>query len=382
MCAALLVPLTISDVSGQPMVHHLNPVALWSLAGLVNTADAWRWTAVLAATVTLAGVPVLRWSWTPPLLLGSLVTLIPLALTGHSSAGGSHDLATNSLLIHLVAASIWAGGLLALLAHALRAGAHTDLAARRFSAIALWCWVAMAFSGVVNALVRVLPADLLTTGYGRLVLAKLWRSAHWAIAAGGNATPVVVAVQQDPSRRGPLIRLALVEAALFGVTFGIAVGLGRTPPPPPPIRLPSIPEAEIGYGFDGPPTVARLLFDFRFDLVFGTAAIVFAALYVAAVLRLRRRRRRLAAGSDGGVAARLPVPAGRDVVGGGPVHAGDVQHAHGRPHGVVHAGARSCWCWPPRSPLPSGHCRLPGAPTRRECGNGCWRRCTARCRAC
>ena len=32
-CAALLVPLTISDVSGHRLVEHLNPVTLWSLAG-------------------------------------------------------------------------------------------------------------------------------------------------------------------------------------------------------------------------------------------------------------------------------------------------------------------------------------------------------------
>jgi len=86
-----------------------------------------------------------------------------------------------------------------------------------------------------------------------------------------------------------LIRLALTEAVVFGLTFGVAVGLGRTPPPPPPLRLPSIPEAEIGYDLDGPPALARILFDWRFDLVFGTAAIVLAGLYVAAVVRLRRR---------------------------------------------------------------------------------------------
>jgi putative copper resistance protein D len=102
----------------------------------------------------------------------------------------------------------------------------------------------------------------------------------------------VAALQEDSTQtkaRSALIRLGLIEAAVFGVTFGIAVGLGRTPPPPPPLRLPSIPEAEIGYDFDGPPTVARILFDWRFDLIFGTTAIVLAALYVAAVLRLRRR---------------------------------------------------------------------------------------------
>lgn len=289
VCAALLVPLTISDVSGQPVARHLNPVALWSLASLVNTAAAWRWTALLAAAVTLASLAVLRWSWTPLLLVGSVVTLVPLGLTGHSSAGGSHDLATNSLLIHLVAASLWAGGLLALLAHAIRSGEHPDLVARRFSSVALWCFVAMALSGVVNALVRVLPSDLLTTAYGRLVIAKVVALCLLGVVGWRQRRTGVVALQADPSSRRALIRLTLIEAVVFGVTFGIAVGLGRTPPPPPPILNPSIPEVKIGYDYAGPPTVARVLFDWRFDLIFGTAALVFAGLYLAAVLRLRRR---------------------------------------------------------------------------------------------
>ncbi len=291
VCAALLVPLTISDVSGHP-VADISPMRMWSLAGLITNASAWRWTAILAAVVTLASLSVLRWSWMPALVAASVLTLVPLGLTGHSSAGGSHDLATNGLLIHLVAASLWAGGLLALLAHALRGGGHLGLAARRFSMIALWCWVAMAVSGLVNALVRVQPSDLFSTDYGRLVTAKVvalcllgglgWRQRRVSVAA----------LQADPrpSRaRAALLRLTLIEAAIFGVTFGIAVGLGRTPPPPPPARLPSIPEAEIGYDFDGPPTVARLLFEWRFDLIFGSAALIFAALYVAGLVRLRRR---------------------------------------------------------------------------------------------
>ena len=292
VCAALLVPLTVSDVSGRPLVALLNPVRIWSVAGLVTTASAWRWTAALAALVMLASLSVLRWSWTPLLFAGSLLTLIPLGLTGHSSAGGSHDLATNSLLIHLVAAGLWGGGLLALAAYGMRGGGHVALAARRFSAIALWCWVAMAVSGLVNAAVRVPLGDLLTTDYGRLVVGKFaalcvlgvigWRQRRSAVA-GLQAEPT------QPAARRALLRLTLAEAAVFALTFGIAVGLGRTPPPPPPNRLPSIPEAEIGYDFNGPPTPARILFDWRFDLIFGSAAIVFAALYVAAVVRLRRR---------------------------------------------------------------------------------------------
>ncbi|WP_131823566.1 copper resistance D family protein, partial [Mycobacterium talmoniae] len=235
VCAALLVPLTISDVSGQPLVNHLNPVTVWSLASLIDIATAWRWTALLAAAVALASLAVLRWAWTPVLLAAALGTLVPLGLTGHSSAGGAHDLATNGLLIHLFSAGLWAGGLLALLVHAVRGGQHADLAARRFSLLALWCFVAMGYSGVINALVRVLPSDLLSTAYGRLVLAKAVALGVLGVLGWRQRRRGVAALQADPAARGALIRLALTEAAVFGVTFGVAVALGRTPPPPPPL---------------------------------------------------------------------------------------------------------------------------------------------------
>jgi cytochrome c oxidase assembly factor CtaG/putative copper export protein len=288
VCAALLVPLTVSDVSGQPLREHLNPVSIWSAASLVEIAGAWRWTAFLAAAVTLVSLPVLRWSWTPVLVAGSLITLVPLGLTGHSSAGGAHDLATNSLLIHLGAGALWAGGLLALLAHAMRAGEHADLAARRFSALAFWCFVAMAASGVVNALVRIKLPDLVRSEYGWLIIGKAVALCLLGVLGWRQRRSGVAALQADPHARRPLIRLALAEAALFGATFGIAVGLGRTPPPPL-AEEPSPVEVAIGYNFAGPPTVARVLFDWRFDLIFGTAAIVMAVLYLAGVRRLRRR---------------------------------------------------------------------------------------------
>lgn len=301
VCAILLVPLTVSDVTGQPLVSRLDAASVWSVASLVEVAGTWRWTALIAALVTVVSIPVLRWSWTPLLFGGALFTLVPIALSGHSSTGGSHDVATNSLLIHLLFGAVWAGGLLALLAHALRGGSdgqersdqgmsqHGALAARRFSKVALWCFVAMAVSGVVNALVRVQPGDLFSGRYGWLIIAKVVALGVLGVIGFLQRRRGVAALQADPTARRPLIRLALVEAAVFGLTFGIAVALGRTPPPPPPIYNPSITAIEIGYDLAGPPTLERLLFDWRFDLIYGTAALVLAAVYVAAVIRLRRR---------------------------------------------------------------------------------------------
>ncbi|MET0797951.1 MAG: cytochrome c oxidase assembly protein [Rhodococcus sp. (in: high G+C Gram-positive bacteria)] len=289
VCALLLVPLTLSDTSGQPFAEAVKPANLWIALDQVEIASAWRWTAIMAVVVAIASRTVLRWSWTPALLGFSLATLLPIALSGHSSAGGSHDIATNSLILHLGAASLWAGGLFALLAHVRRRGAHTDVAARRFSTIAGVCFVVMGISGVINALVRVSLADLFTTTYGLLIVGKILA----LIVLGGfglmqrrRALPALIA---DPTARGPLLRFAGAEVLVLAATVGLAVGLGRTPPPAEidPNLTPT--EAALGYDLSGPPTFARMAFDWRFDLIFGTAAIVLAVVYLIGVRRLRLR---------------------------------------------------------------------------------------------
>ncbi|MFH5210563.1 cytochrome c oxidase assembly protein [Antrihabitans spumae] len=289
LCAAMLVPLTLSDTSGLPLAEALKPENLWSAIGQVEMASAWRWTAILAALLAVGCRLVLRWSWTPLLLGLALLTLMPLGVNGHSSSGGSHDLATNSLILHLVAAALWAGGLFALFAHARRGGAHTDVAARRFSTVAGVAFVVMAASGVINALVRLPLSDLFTSDYGRLILAKT--AALVALGALGFAQRrrALPALAADPTSRFALVKFAGIETIIFATTIGIAVGLGRTPPPADANLNPSVTEVELGYDLDGRLTVARIFFDWRFDLIFGTASIVAAVLYLVGVRRLRQR---------------------------------------------------------------------------------------------
>lgn len=286
--SAVMVPLSISDVAGQPM-SDFGLGELWTLAGEIETVNAWRWMAFIAAAVAIASRVVLRWSWTPVLVLGSVGTLMPLAVVGHSATGGAHDLGTNSLIIHLVSAALWAGGLVALLVHALRGGGYLDVAARRFSTLALWCYVAIGLSGIINALIRVQLSDLFSTRYGWLLVGKATALLVLGVLGYLQRRSAITALSEEPQNRRPLIRLAGLEAVIFAVTFGIAVGLGRTPPPPPVNLNPSPVEVAIGYTLDGPPTPQRLMFDWRFDLIFGTAALVFAITYLVGVRRLKVR---------------------------------------------------------------------------------------------
>ena len=74
----------------------------------------------------------------------------------------------------------------------------------------------MAASGVVNALVRIRLPDLVRTEYGWLVIGKLVALCLLGVLGWRQRRTGIAALRADPGARAPLIRLALVEAVLFG----------------------------------------------------------------------------------------------------------------------------------------------------------------------
>ncbi|WP_329065146.1 cytochrome c oxidase assembly protein [Amycolatopsis sp. NBC_01480] len=286
--ALLSVAFTAADGAGKPFGEVLSPQTLLDLVDAIEQPKAWLWTALIAVLLALGCRLVLTWGWTTVLFFVAVAGLVPVAVTGHSASGGSHDMATNSLLFHLVAAALWVGGLVALLALGWRRGNHLTVAATRFSRMALVCWIVMAISGVINALVRINLGDLLTTDYGLLVVAKTVALLLLGVF-GHQQRRRGVAGLVNGQGGSQLLRLAAVEVLIMFVTIGLASGLARTPPPADAVTQPSTTELLIGYNLDGAPTFWRLLTDWRFDLVYGTAAIVLAGLYLAGVWRLRKR---------------------------------------------------------------------------------------------
>lgn len=290
LAAFAMVPLTVADALGRPLPEVLDPRVLLDIATRLSTATAWLVTGLVALLVLIGCRSVLTWGWTVVLFGLALLGPVPVALTGHSAGGGAHDLATDSLVLHVLAASLWVGGLVAVLVTAAARGPDRSAAATavpRFSALALVCWLVLAVSGVVNALVRVPLGALWGTDYGALVLAKAAALvALGFLGARHRRTTVDEAVRGEP---GALLRLGGVEVLLMLATIGLAVALGRTAPPETGAAPPSRTEVLLGYDLGGPPTLGALLFDWRFDLIFGTGALVLAAVYGLGVRRLLRR---------------------------------------------------------------------------------------------
>ncbi|WP_372491632.1 cytochrome c oxidase assembly protein [Gordonia zhenghanii] len=290
LCALVMIPLTISNVSGYPLGETLKPDNLFTAYGQVADARYWLWTAIFAILAAIVARAALKWGWTFVVLGLAFLSLMPSALAGHSSAGGGHDVATNSLILHIVAAAVWTGGLLVVVAYAFGNGRWRTLAVRRYSRVAFWCLIVVGISGVVNALVRMPIGQLFTTTYGLIVLGKALAFVV-AGAIGGLHRRITVAELEgsDEPRKSLFVRFAAVELIVFAIAFGFAAGLSRTPPPDLATADVTPMALKIGYDLDGPPTLMRLLFDWRFDLIFGTAALVMAIVYLRGVWRLHKR---------------------------------------------------------------------------------------------
>jgi cytochrome c oxidase assembly factor CtaG/putative copper export protein len=289
--ALLMVPLSMADALGRPVDQLLDPGTMLDLLPRLEAATTWAITALVAVVVLVGCRTVLTWGWTAVLFGLALLGPLPVMFTGHSATGGAHDIASDSLVLHMLAASLWVGGLVAILALAAARGpdrlSALATAVPRYSRLALVCWLMVAATGVVNALVRIPLWALAGSTYGTLVLVKAGALLGLgALGAMHRRSSVGAAARGEPSA---LMRLGGVEVLLMLATIGLAVALGRTAPPDTGAGVPSRIEVLIGYDLAGPPTFARLALDWRFDLIFGTAAIILAAVYLLGVRRLRRR---------------------------------------------------------------------------------------------
>jgi putative copper export protein len=240
--ATVAALLTASTVLGVP----LGRLSVSSVLGVLTELPSGRVaSAVVVAALVLAVAArrcARRSSAAVLLSVAVLAVTLPALLTGHSAAAEHHVLAVSSLGVHVASASLWVGGLLALVLHG-RGPAALASSAARFSTVALVCFLAAGSSGAVSAWVQLdstRPVQvLLGSGYGALLLGKT--TALVALGALGWWHRRVTLPQLRTGRPGAFRRFAVVEVVVMLATVALAVALSASPPPPAPAAAPAGP---------------------------------------------------------------------------------------------------------------------------------------------
>jgi cytochrome c oxidase assembly factor CtaG/putative copper export protein len=288
--AALLLVLTVSDVLGVPPAGVLGSGRMsayaWELAQGRGLLLAVACGVLLAAytrwTRTRAGVGLL--------LAVAVGGLLPLLFSGHSAAASDHDLATSSLVVHVLSATVWVGGLAGVLALLRRSRQTLAQVLPRFSVLALVCFAAVALSGLLNAWVRTSGDLLLWVGsaYGALLGVKIGALAVLGVLGWWHRRRTVADLVSGRPRT--FVRLATAEIALMAATFGVAVSLSRTPPPAG--AAADVPSHGLGHptlGSDVAPfTLSGVFTEWRLEAISLLVVAVAFGAYLAGMVRLRR----------------------------------------------------------------------------------------------
>ncbi|WP_307846943.1 cytochrome c oxidase assembly protein [Micromonospora sp. D93] len=281
--ALALMVLTVSDLLGQPL-ETLEPATVLSFATTISQGQSLTLQAGLALAVALLARFGVSRGLAATVAVLALVAVLPPAFTGHSAGAGNHQIAVTSLALHILAAAVWVGALVALLV--VRRSRLLPDAAARYSRLALGCFVAVAVSGLANAAVRLGALDQLwQSRYGWLVLGKLAALLILGVLGAAHRTRTLPALRAG--RRWAFGRLAAGELVVFAATVGLAVALSRSPTPIPDDGVDADPITELlGFPMPTAPNAGNLLGQPLPDMFFLTLCAVGIGGYLTGVRRM------------------------------------------------------------------------------------------------
>jgi len=222
----------------------------------------------------------------------SLIVLMVLSIAGlvapvfesHAASSGSHSLVIGSLVIHVIALSLWVGGVIAL---GTLSAADRPVAVPRFSQMALWSAIAVVISGGVNAWARLNFMDAWNSSYAFIVLGKI------------VATVILVLIgylhrktfsKKDSINWVGFAKLITVEAVIMGVTVVMGTWLSTSASPDRPGVQEFNPALSIvGIPTPPAPTLSRVLFSYEPNALMIGVLTLMVALYIKGVVVLTKR---------------------------------------------------------------------------------------------
>ena len=262
---------------------------LWQFITDVPLGQALAWSLVFASLASFGALMLSSLRSTLFLAAIAVAGIVPIALTGHASGQANHGTAVNAIGMHLVAITIWLGGLIAVMFLRSKENDKNFDLVSRYSTLALWAFAITAVSGIASAWVRIIKFENLFTSYGVLIIAKV--SVLVILAGFGFVYRRGVVAKIKTGGVGSFVRLALVELGFMGLAAGLGTALSVSAPPAGETSNTPMTPAQILTGEKLPPEItgASWFTAWSIDILWLTICAALAVFYVYGVLRLRKR---------------------------------------------------------------------------------------------
>lgn len=257
-----------------------------SMQSFLTQVDLGQYLAVQALAIAILGFFIRFLKTALASIIVLLIALIILTIPvfqSHSASSGSHQLAVGSLVVHIVAISLWVGGIFAITT---LQEPDRKFALPRFSQLALWAAIAVAISGAANSWARLNFSEAWSSGYARLVILKVLLTFGLLFLGYLNRR----ALQSGETRGAQLLgRFILVEAIIMVVLLVLGSWLSQSEPPSRGGLAISSSLSIVGVPTPEAPTLTRVLLAYQPDALVIAILITLVALYIKGVVVLSRR---------------------------------------------------------------------------------------------
>ena len=279
-----LIVATLANILGTDLSGALDPTSMRSFISQITLGKYMFAQLCLALLVASVAIRIRGVAGANALLLLSLAAIIAPVFESHSASSGSHALAIGSLVVHVVAISLWVGGLVAI---TFLKAEDRAIALPRFSALALWAAIAVSASGTANAWARLNFQSAWSSDYARMVLLKFLLTAVLIFFGYLNRRQLKGLLKLDGRQLG---RLLSVEVLIMAITTFVGAKLSTMQPP---LRAESSVLdpclALAGIATPPPPNLWRLISLYDPDALMIGVLVTAVALYIRGVIILTRR---------------------------------------------------------------------------------------------
>ena len=275
---------TLAQILDTPISGALDVMTIRSFITQITLGQYLAFEAVIALIIFVCAFQARKILTLIFLLAASILGLIAPVFQSHAASGGSHSLVIGSLVIHVIALSLWVGGIFAI---AMLSASDRAIAVPRFSQLALWAAIAVVVSGTINAWTRLNFESAWNSTYAYIVIAK--SLATIALVGLGYLHRKNLEGKQSINWVG-FAKLLTVEATIMVVTVAMGAWLSNTSSP----DRPGIQEFDAGLSIVGiatppAPTWSRIFLSYEPDALMIGILVIMVALYVKGVMVLTKR---------------------------------------------------------------------------------------------